>query len=108
MLAGDTGLAWIPLLAQRRVFVDGEYALPYLRGYHAEVGRRATALRRALDTGDGAESNRFCRDTGVTHLVFRKATAGPLPASALGRPPSERVFENGRFLVVTCLRGAPA
>jgi hypothetical protein len=108
MLAGNTGLAWIPLLTQRRVFVDGEFALPYLKTYYAEVGRRARALGRALDASDAAEANRFCRDTGVTHLVFRKGTAVPLPPAARGRPPSERVFENDRFLVVTCPRGASA
>ncbi|MFQ5829264.1 MAG: hypothetical protein ACE5JD_08935 [Candidatus Methylomirabilia bacterium] len=94
--------AGIPLLAQRRVLVSNEFALPYFKGYYHAVQRRQRALLMAWETPIPDELAQFCGEFGVTHLVVDRAD---------GREPALRswleaheVFQNERFLITKCPR----
>lgn len=65
----------LPTFAQRNILVGGQgYALPYHKGYFAEVTRRSEALIRAQYSPDLAEVQRFIRDFDVDFwLVERDA-----------------------------------
>lgn len=105
LLAGNVvELGNLPLMSRRSVYVDSEFALPYLKGYYREVARRRRALSAALDAASPDDLNRFCDESGVTHLALERAS---LPAAGRDRGPRERLFENERFLVVPCRREDP-
>ena len=108
LIAGNTPyLAGVPLFARRKILVDDEFALPYLKGYYREVVRRRTALQKALKTPAADEMGRFCREFGVTHLVIDPtAQVPPIGPAVLERLERERVFRSAPFFVATCPRAA--
>lgn len=65
----------VPTFTQRSILVGGQgYALPYHKGYFAEVTRRSEALIRAQYSSDLGEVQTFIRDFGVDFwLVERDA-----------------------------------
>ena len=93
----------VPLFAHRRILWGAEQALPYYTGYHREMERRKRAIDRAFREAARPQRAHFCRSFGVTHLVAEKGATAPEVLESLR---GDRVFENRRFLVSDCPRGA--